>query len=44
MYGQSTHRNEDLGRVHLSAHTEHLGGFLADQQVITGDHLDLNAL
>ena len=29
---------------HLSAHAQHLGRLLANQQVVSGDHLDLDAL
>mmetsp|Transcript_21959 Transcript_21959/g.60786 ORF Transcript_21959/g.60786 Transcript_21959/m.60786 type:complete len:604 (-) Transcript_21959:770-2581(-) len=36
--------DHDLTGEHLSAHAQHLGGFLPDKQVVTSDHLDLDAL
>ena len=42
--GCKLYLDEGFGGVHLNAHAQHLGGLLADQQVVTGDHLDLNTL
>lgn len=36
--------DEDLRGVHLSAHVEHPGSLLANEEVVASDHLDLNAL
>ena len=38
------HRKQHFGGVHVGAHAQLLGGLLADEELVAGDHLDLDAL